>query len=144
MTDNQIIPLGNQLYSAAPWPGAHPVGGRLFRGAADEPSPVGAHLTVVAERCQRGVEDSGGSGISGRADAVVHPFAFPARGDDSSLAKGCQVPRDFGLALAENLHKVTDTDLPACHQIEQTQADRVRQGCVEFGQRERMCAARHA
>jgi hypothetical protein len=44
------------------------------------------------------------------------------------------VARDFGLALAENLHEITDADFAASHQVEQAQACGIGQGGKKAGQ----------
>ena len=89
---------------------------------------IGLHPLVGAQRSQNSVEDGCGGGIGGRADAVVHPLAFAARGNDAGLAQVGQVARDLGLALAENLDKMADADLAAGHQVQQAQAGGVGQG----------------
>ena len=60
--------------------------------------------------------------VGRRADAVVHPFAFAARGDDTGLAQVGEMAGDFWLALSQDLDKVADADLAARHEIEQAQA----------------------
>lgn len=101
------------------------------------------HLFVVAERLKNRGEQRGRRWIGGRADAVVHPFAFASGGNDASLAQVREVARDLGLALAENLDKIADTDLAASHQVEQAQTSGVSQGGKESRQRKRFGATRH-
>lgn len=63
------------------------------RGAAGafETIEVGLHETVVAERAECGGKDGGDAGVRRLCDAVVHPFAFTAGGDDAGAAKVSEV-----------------------------------------------------
>jgi len=79
------------------------------------------HQLVAVERGQHGGEDGTGRSIGGRADAVVHPFAFAAGGDDAGLAQEGKVPGDFGLALAQDCDQVADADLATGDEVEQAE-----------------------
>lgn len=67
-------------------------------------------------------------------DAVVHPLSLTASTDNSSSAEVGKVAGDFGLALAQDLDKVADTDLASGQQVEKAQACGICQGREELGQ----------
>ena len=114
-------------------------------GTADavESGSVNLHLFVAPERCQRGGENRGSGRIGDRADAVMHPLTLAARGDDTGVAQVGEMARDFGLALAEYLDKMADTDLATGHQVQEAQAGGVGQRSEETGQADRFGAAAH-
>ena len=72
----------------------------------------------------------------------MHPLAVAARGDQARAAKVGQVPRYFGLAGMQDLHKKADADLAARYQVQQTQARGVRQGAEEAIERQARARAR--
>jgi hypothetical protein len=58
----------------------------------------------------------------------MHPFALSASRDHTRTAQVGEVPRNFRLTQAKNLHQVADTHLAAGNQIEQTQPRSVGKG----------------
>ena len=87
---------------------------------------IGLHLAVGSERCERCVENRGGSCVSRPFDSVVHPPSFPARSHDAGLAQVCQVTRDFWLTLAQNLDEIADAHLAIANEIENPETGTVR------------------
>jgi len=102
-----------------------------FTAGPGEAGQVGLHVAVGLEGEQGGVEDGEGAGVGGALDAVVHPLPFAAGGDDAGVAEVGEVAGDFGLALLEDFDEVADADFPACHEVEETQAGGVGEGCEE-------------
>jgi hypothetical protein len=63
--------------------------------------------------------------VGRHSDFVVHPFAFTPRSHNARTTQICQMARDLGLALREDLNEVTDADLPAIHEVQQAQTSAV-------------------
>jgi hypothetical protein len=97
---------------------------RLTAGLA-QPGEVGLHVAVCFEGLEGCVEDRGCSWVVRSLDAVVHPLAFASRLHYSGAAQVGEVPGDLRLALLQDLDEVTDTDLAAVHEIQQSEACRV-------------------
>ena len=76
-------------------------------------------------------------------DAIVHPFAFTASGDDASSAQVGQMPRDLRLTLLENLDEEADADFAPMHEVEQPQPGRVGEGGKELWQVDCLGSAKH-
>ena len=89
------------------------------------------------------VEDGEGVGVGGRVDAVVHPFAVAAGGDDAGFAQVGEVAGDLGLGLPEDFDEVADADFAAVHEVEEAQAGGVGERGEEQGEVEGLGAARH-
>lgn len=87
-----------------------------------EAREIRLHRFPIAQNGKRFAQNLCRSGVRRHDDFVVYPFAFAARGDYTRAAKIGQMPRNFGLALAENLNEITDTHLASVHEIEQAQA----------------------
>src|SRR5579859_1950654 len=64
----------------------------------------------------------------------MHPFALTARCDDSHAAQIRKMPGNLGLALAEYLDEVADTDFPSIHEVEEPQAGAVGERGKEQGE----------
>ena len=98
-------------------------------GAADfdEALAVALHFGVLVEPGAEFCEDAGGVGVCGLDEAVVHPLAFAAGGDDAGAAEVGEVARNLGLACAEHGDEEADADLVVAHQIYQSQARAVGQ-----------------
>jgi hypothetical protein len=92
-----------------------------------EPGKVRLHLAISGKRREGGIEYGESAGLGGTLDAVVHPLPFPARRNDSGTAEVGKMARDLGLALAQDLNKVTNADFAAVHQVEQAQAGAISQ-----------------
>jgi len=101
-------------------------------------------LLVGSQGDQRGFENGGGRGIGWRNDAVVHPLAFAARGNDSGPAQIGQMARDLGLPLAQYFNEVADTNFASGHQVEQTQPGGVRERRKKNVKGNRFAELRHA
>ena len=68
--------------------------------------------------------------VGWRDDAVVHPLAFAACGDDAGIAEVGEVPGDFRLGLIEDFDEVADADFLIAHEIEEAEASLVGE-CLE-------------
>lgn len=64
-----------------------------------ETSQIGLHRLILGEDGKGLAQDFSGPGIRGDLDLVVHPFAFPARGDYAGPAQVGEMAGDFRLAL---------------------------------------------
>jgi hypothetical protein len=127
--------------------GARGAGGHdeFLRGAAGaiEFDQVNLHLLVRGQRGEDGGENGGGSLVGRRHDAVVHPLALAARGDNAGVAQVGQMAGDLGLAMTENFDKEADADFAAAHEVEQAQACGVGQRRKEGGESCRFGTACH-
>ena len=75
----------------------------LRGGATDtvESGEVGLHPAQGGQGVEHGAEHGCGGWIGGRDEAVVHPFALAARGDDAGAAEIAEMAGDLGLVLAQ-------------------------------------------
>ena len=74
----------------------------------------------------------------------MHPSPLAPRGDDPRAAQIRQVPRDFGLADLEDLHKIADANFLVGDEIQETKPRAVGQGAKEKIERERFFLPGHA
>lgn len=95
---------------------------------------VGLHVPVFAQRAESGGKDGGGAGVGRFREAIVHPFALAAGGDDACAAEVGEMARDFGLALAEDFDEEADADFAAGDEVEQAEASGVCEGGEEGGE----------
>ena len=73
------------------------------------------HLAVFAEPRHDFREDLRGARVFRRGDAVVHPLALAARGDDARAAQVREVSRNLRLVHPQNFHEEADADLAALY-----------------------------
>lgn len=92
-----------------------------------QPVEVRLHPFVFPESSERFSKDFGSSDISGSFDLIVHPLSLASRCNDAGTSQICQVTRNLGLALPENLDEVADAHLSAIHEVQQPEPGAVRQ-----------------
>jgi hypothetical protein len=114
----------------------------LTAGVA-EAGEIALHLLAGGEGFESGVEDGEGGGVVGGLDAIVHPLAFAASVDDACAAEVGEVAGDLGLGLLEDFDEVADADLAVIHEVEQTEAGGVGEGCEEEDRIEGFGGASH-
>lgn len=114
-----------------------------FATGAAKPGEVLLHGGVVVEGVKGGFEDGLCAGVGGSLNAIVHPLAVAAGGDDACVAEVGEVAGDLGLALAEDFDEVADADLATVHEVEQAQADGVGESCEEAGEIEGFLGTTH-
>jgi hypothetical protein len=61
----------------------------------------------------------------------VHPLPLAPRRDDASAAEVSQMSGNLGLRAAQNLHKITDTDLLISHEIQKPETGVVTESLEE-------------
>jgi len=84
-----------------------------------EPTEVRLHPLVMSKRCQCLAENLDRAGVAGNDNSVVHPLSLAPRGNHTGAPQICQVTRNLGLALPENLDEVANAHFPAIHQVQQ-------------------------
>lgn len=106
---------------------------KFLRGAAGggEAGKVAFDFGLGAQVTQGIAEDARGQLVIGNGEAVMHPFAVAAGGDDAGFAEVGQVAGDLGLAHAKDFHEVADANLAISNEIEEAEARGVRQGAKE-------------
>jgi len=92
---------------------------------------VGLHGGVGEHPVEGLLEDLGGSDVGGHDDAVVHPRALAAGGDDAGAAEVGEVAGDFGLVLIEDVDEVADADFLIADEVEEAEAGGVAECLVE-------------
>ena len=102
-------------------------------GAADfdEALAVALHVGVLLEPGAEFPEDAGGVWVCGFDEAVVHPLAFAAGGDDACAAQVCEVARNLRLVGVEYGDEEADADLVVAHQVDEPQPRPVGQRTEE-------------
>lgn len=110
--------------------------GGLARGAAcpAEAGEIRLHGFLGAEDGEGCAQDPAGAGVGGHDDAVVHPFALAAGGDDAGAAEVGQMAGDFGLALAEDRDEIADADFPAVDEVQEAEAGAIGERGKEPGE----------
>lgn len=83
------------------------------------------HFRVTCGGLQDFVEDSGEGRVFWTVDAVVHPEAFAAGGDEAGAAQVGQVSRDLGLAGFQAFDEEADADFVVAHEVQQTKTGAV-------------------
>jgi len=98
-------------------------------GAADfdEALAVALHFGVLFEPGADLSENLGGVGVCGFDEAVVHPLAFAAGGDDAGAAEVGEVARNLRLVGVEDGDEEADADLVVAHQVDEPQPGAVGQ-----------------
>ena len=94
---------------------------------------VGLHCFFFPKRVKRLLEDLRCSAVRRHDYAVVHPFAFAPRGNNTGITQVRKMPRYLGLRRVENLDKKADTDFAIAHQVQQAQPGRVTECLKEAG-----------
>lgn len=80
-------------------------------------------------------------------DAIVHPLALAAGGDDACTAQVGEVAGDLWLRGGEDLDEVADADFLLAHQVEQAETCGIAEGLkeswqIELGATRHMCYIR--
>lgn len=96
-----------------------------------EPIEIRLQGLIFTQGSKRFGKNACGGGIRRHDDAVVHPLAFAAGGDEAGAAQIGEMARDFGLAEPENFNEITDADLAAPDEVEEAEPGAVRQGREE-------------
>ena len=68
------------------------------------------------------MKDLLGARVRRRHDAIVHPLAFAACGNDAGLAQIGEMAGDFGLRAFQDVDQVADADFPVADEVENAQA----------------------
>lgn len=67
-------------------------------------------------------------------DAIVHPLALAAGGDDACITQVGEVAGDLWLGRGEDLDEIADADFLLAHQVEQAEACGIAEGLKEAWQ----------
>lgn len=89
---------------------------------SSESGEIGLHRFFFSEDGEGFTKNSGGAGMRGLDDSVVHPFTLAAGSHDAGTAQVGKVARDFRLTLPEYLDEMADADLAVAYKVEQPQA----------------------
>lgn len=65
------------------------------------------------------MQDPGGAGMGRHNNSLVHPFAFPARGNHAGATRLCKLAQNLGLALGQNFHETADAHLSSVHEVKE-------------------------
>lgn len=95
---------------------------------------VRLHPPVFSDHGQRLAKDLGSAATGGHDNPIVDPLSFASRGNNAGTSQVCQVTRNFGLALPENLDKVANAHLSSIHQVQQPEPGAIRERSEEKSQ----------
>ena len=88
---------------------------------------VAAHLGIVAEGGPNLVQDARGVRIGRNHDAVVHPQALAAGGDNAGAAQISEVAGNFGLIGLQDFDEIADAEFGVAHEVQEAKAGAIGQ-----------------
>ena len=84
------------------------------------------HGLVFTQDDESIVQQTACRGVRRYGDAVMHPLALAACGDQARAAQIGEMTGYLGLALAENFNEKADADFTALNEIEEAEACAIR------------------
>jgi hypothetical protein len=86
------------------------------------------HFSIARQPVLYGSKDLRRALIAGLNHAVMHPFAFSSRVDNSRPSEICEMSGNFWLRRLQDFHEIADAYFVVPEQVQQPQSRSIRKG----------------